>query len=97
MAKKNFIEDNPALQFISSATQEPIAPSTRSEETENQPQNTTAPEGYKLDTRYIEKRTQRVQLLVQPSLWKKAKAKAKKNKQSLNDYIHSLIENDLQK
>ena len=94
MAKKNFIaEDNPALQFISSAMQDTEGGSAQSENPE--PRAETIPEGYKLDTRFIEKRTQRVQLLMQPSLLKKAKTKARRNGQSLNDYVHTLIEKDL--
>ncbi len=95
MPKKDFLGDNPALQFISTAQAE--AQSEDKPRADSTQKDTKAPEGYKLDTRYIEKRTQRVQLLLQPSLAKKARAKARRNKQSLNDYIHTLIENDLQK
>lgn len=85
MAKKDFLEDNPALQFISTVTQDAEPESERKPE----PQ-------YRAEHIYpTESRTKRLQLLIQPSLWKKAKAKAKKNHQSLNDYIHTLIENDI--
>lgn len=50
------------------------------------------PEGFK----YAEKRTRRVQLVFQPSLYEKAEAKYRKlGYKSFNDYIHSLLEAEL--
>ena len=56
---------------------------------------TKAPEGYKVNPIYIEKRSKRTQLIMQPSVFDRAKAKAEQNGQSFNDYVHSLIEKDL--
>lgn len=47
----------------------------------------TAPEGYKLAPQYIEKRTRRVQLLIQPSLYEAVKAKASSLGISTNEAI----------
>jgi hypothetical protein len=57
MAKKDF-KSNPALQFISTpaAEEEPV------------PQKTPIPTGYKMNPAYIETKSKRVQLLVQPSI-----------------------------
>ncbi len=96
MAKKNFIDDNPALQFISTAPAEPEETADTQEQEPATPQRGTIPKGYKLDPRFIETRNKRAQLLIQPSLYKKALAKAKKHKQSFNDYVHELIEKDIQ-
>lgn len=84
MAKKSF-KDNPALQFISTA--EP-------EEQEQTPAKTTgkAPEGYKVNPLYIETKSRRLQLVLQPSLYEKVKATAKAKKLSVNEYIHQLLE-----
>lgn len=82
MAKKTFINrDNPALNFISTAGQETAAPAERK-----------APEGYKLNPEYIEKKTRRLQLVLQPSLYAKVKARAEAEETSVNDYIHSVLE-----
>ncbi len=55
------------------------------------------PDGYKLDPRFIEKRTKRVNLLMQPSLYEKIQAKASQEKKSVNDFIHSYMEELLKK
>lgn len=84
MAKKTFINrDNPALNFISTAGQETAAPA---------PAERKAPEGYKLNPEYIEKKTRRLQLVLQPSLYAKVKARAEAEETSVNDYIHSVLE-----
>lgn len=81
MTKKSFkAELNPALQFIS-ATEETPAPRTEEK-----------PEGYKLNPLYIEKRSKRLQLLVQPSLYDRVKAEADAKGCSVNDYIHTILE-----
>lgn len=83
MAKKNF-KDNPALQFI-----------TQQEETpEPQIQTSTgkAPAGYKLNPLYIETKSKRLQLVLQPSLLEKVKAKAKEKRLSVNEYVHQTLE-----
>ena len=49
-------------------------------------------EGYKLNPLYIEKRSKRLQLLVQPSLYNKVKAQAETEGCSVNDYIHRVLE-----
>ena len=54
MAKKDF-KSNPALQFISTQEEEPAT-------------KTAIPTGYKLNPAYIETKSKRVQLLVQPSI-----------------------------
>ena len=51
----------------------------------------TAPEGYKLAPQYIEKRTRRVQLLIQPSLYEAVKAKASSLGISTNEAIGEAI------
>lgn len=79
--KKSFKADlNPAMQFISTPTEdEREAPAP-------------APEGYKVNPLYIEKRSKRLQLLVQPSLYDKIKAQADAEGCSVNDFIHRVLE-----
>lgn len=93
MSKKQDYTKSPALQFISAAEQEQESkqPDTQS--------GGKAPEGMKLNPeyieKYIEKRTRRVQIVLQPSLYERAKAKAESCGKSFNDYIHELLENAL--
>lgn len=79
MTKKIFT-DNPALAFIS----------------QRQPEEETSPgeppAGYKKNPLYLEVKSRRVQLLMQPSLYAKLKEKAAKQGRSVNDLIHSLLE-----
>jgi len=76
MSKKDFSK-NPALQFVSGA---------------NQQKTDEIPEGYKRNTEFIQKKTRRVQLLMQEELYKKAKAHADAEGLSFNSYIHKILE-----
>lgn len=87
--RKSFKADlNPAMQFIS----------TPAEEKAEVPTTTTtapAPEGYKVNPLYIETKSKRLQLLVQPSLLEKLKNRAKSEGRSVNDLVHSILEQAL--
>lgn len=79
--KKTFKADfNPAMQFIST-------PITETETTREE-----APEGYKVNPLYIEKRSKRLQLLIQPNLYERVKAQADGEGCSVNDFIHRVLE-----
>ena len=80
MAKKSFTNNlNPAMSFISSPVEE-------------QPTLAKPPEGYKLNPLYLEKKSRRLQLLVQPSLFNKIKARADREEKSMNELVHSILE-----
>lgn len=91
MKNKPDYTNSPALHFLSSAEQA----TSQSRETERTP----APEGMRLNPayieKYIEKRTRRVQIVLQPSLYDKAKERAASLDKSFNDYVHELIEKDV--
>jgi len=90
MEKKSF-KDNPALQFISTAEEET---ETRQEEkTITMPQPTEKPpEGYKLNPLYVETKSRRLQLVLQPSLYERVKAGAKAAGLSVNEYVHQILD-----
>lgn len=89
--KKSFKADlNPAMQFISTPAEE-----TTTGAGEGVTSTKDAPEGYKVNPLYIEKRSKRLQLLVQPSLYDKVKAQAETEGCSVNDYIHRVLEEAL--
>lgn len=80
MAKKDFSNiATPALQFISN------------QDTEQSKKDTT-PEGYKVNPAYIEKKSRRLQLLMQPSLYDLLKTRAVEEGTSVNNLIHELLE-----
>lgn len=86
MAKKSFNIENPAEQFIS----KPIAHTEQLVEASEE-----APKGYKLNPKYIEKKDRRLQLLLQPSVYDAIKAKAESKGQSVNNFIHELLEKEI--
>lgn len=93
MAKeKDFI--SPAAQFFDKAeeTTEPAAETAADPDgADTAPAVLVPPEGYRVDPRFIEKKSQRVQLVMQPSLYKRAQRAAKKQKISFNELIHQLL------
>ena len=89
-SKKTFIGEieNPAELFITKQEKEVSNQSTEGI-------TTNAPEGYKINPLYIEKRSRRLQLLIQPSLYKKLKARAIHEGKSVNDVLHNILEEAL--
>ena len=88
---KSFKRDtNPTMNFIS---QESIDKVDRKKEGTTTPTGgkKKAPEGYKPNPKYIETKSKRVQLLVQPSVYESVKAKAKAEGISTNEAINEAI------
>lgn len=85
MAKKSF-KDNPALQFISAAQPEPPEPPAPAAPLES------PPEGYKINPLYVEKKSRRLQLVLRPSLYERAKKQAQARGISLNEYVCQALE-----
>lgn len=97
MSKKIDYTQSPALNFISTAADD-LTGGAAPELTPAGEQS--KPEGMKLNPeyieKYIEKKTKRVQLVFQPSIYEAAKDRAAELHTSLNDYLHRLIKADLQ-
>jgi len=92
-SKKSFKGDiNPAMQFISIPAEEAAEPTGSIAK----PTQSKAPEGYKLNPLYIETKSRRLQLLMQPSLYAKLKARASAEGKSINTIIHAILEDALQ-
>lgn len=102
MAKsKNFRSDtNPTMSFISQETIDKVDGEQRESKEEVKKTGKTtnptggkkkAPEGYKLNPEYIETKSKRVQLLVQPSVYEAVKAKAKGLGISANEAINEAL------
>ena len=100
MTKKSFKRSEPALAFISGATEEKSTPkppkktATKPKSPKAKPttkDRETAPEGYKLAPQYIETKSKRVQLLLQPSVYEAVKAKASSLGISTNEAISEAL------
>lgn len=86
--KKSFIKANPALSFISQESIDKV------EQPETQPATTATkkpPEGYKYNPEFIEKKSRRVQSLIQPSLYNDAKAVSSELGLSFNDFLNKAL------
>lgn len=80
---------NPAMQFIS-------VPIEEKDERAEQPESSTTtaiPEGYRVV--YVEKKSKRLQLLIQPSLYDLLKKRADAEGSSVNDTIHRILDDAL--
>jgi len=89
MSKKSFKDEfNPALDFISTAP---------SEGQGQEPESISAGVPMKRNPEYIETKSKRVQLLMQPSLHIKLQAIAGQKGSSLNDLIHTMLEQSARK
>ncbi len=86
MAKKNFKTNNPALQFISSA------PESEPQEAADAVPVRKSTAGYKVNPFYVETKSKRLQLVVQPSLYDRVKAAAEENGLSVNEFIHRTLD-----
>ena len=84
-SKKNFKDEfNPVMQFISASADEEIQ--------EQEFQNIPSAFPMKRNPIYIETKSKRVQLLIQPSLHGRLKDMAEQKETSLNDLIHTILE-----
>lgn len=83
MTKKTFQKEiNPALHFIDE----------QGKGEEKRPLKEEAvPEGYKLNPQYVETKSKRVHLLLQPSVHSRIKALAEKDNISVNEEITNAI------
>lgn len=91
MAKKDF-KGNPAMSFISPESIAKVDGIQAAESITPKGGTRKAPEGYKPNAEYIELKSRRVQILVQPTLHKDAKAAAARLGISLNDFIHRAVQ-----
>ncbi len=87
MSKKKFnTGENPALQFLTQPQEE--------KQVNTDLFVTDIPEGYKL---VLETKSKRMNLLLRPTVHQKGLERAKQEGLSFSDYVHKLIENDIEK
>ena len=87
--RKRIIEGSPVAELLNEF--EPVEEILKKRpQTEPKP-----PKGYKLDPRYVEKKTARLQLVLKPSVADKLKKHCKKYRVSVNDFVGAMIEERL--
>lgn len=87
--KKTFKSVDPTMQFISGAQEEPAAAST-----DEQQQGLVIPKGYRLAK---ENKSERMQLLVRPTLKEGIKKAADAQGISTNDLVNNIFEEYLER
>ena len=87
MTKKTF-KDSAAIQFISDADKK----DKTEEQLEISELHENIPEGYKINPKYVEKKTKRLNLLVKPSLYDSFKQKSDKSNISFNELVGIAME-----
>jgi len=91
--KKSFKSDiNPAMQFFSENEIEKEIMPAKQQEIQDKP-----PEGYKYNPLYVETKSKRLQVLVQPSLYEKLKKRATEEDKSVNEIINILLKDGLER
>ena len=83
MATKSFkdqLEEPAVMKFISKPAQDTA-----------QHKKEELPAGYKLDRRYVETKSKRLQVLMQPSVFAKLKARAESEGLSVNEMLNSIL------
>lgn len=99
MAKKNFKQNNPAEAFITmpETETEPLREEAQRETQSKLISPRKPPEGYKLNPEYIEVKSKRVQLLLQPSIVEALKALAVEKGLSMNETANEAIKEYLER
>lgn len=86
-------KDNPAMRFITQPQERPQEPTETTGEHQRitEGDHTEPPQRPTQRFIYAEKKSQRVQLVMQPSIIDRARAAAESENISLNEYIHRAI------
>lgn len=96
--KKSFIDTereagNPALAFISEESIKAVDGKEEAEDPgQKAPTGAKPPKGYKFNPLYVETKTKRVQLVLQPSLYDRLRAASEAAGLSLNEFCHRALD-----
>lgn len=93
--KKDFMKNNPAAPFISAADEQPTVEVTGEMLEDMKGEMQAPPKGYKVNHQYVEVKSKRIVLLVQPSVAARIKEAAKEDGVSLNELMNALIKSYL--
>lgn len=84
------VQEPPKASFHVQKTDEPAQESTKA----NAPvsNSNTPPAGYKMNPMYVETKSRRLQLVLQPSLYDRVKKAAQNSGLSVNEYVHQILD-----
>lgn len=95
MSRKSFTDANPAMAFISTAKeQEEFALTQPTKEELEAKESNGVP--MKKNPEYLETKSKRVQMLMQPSLYNSIKEEAEKEGISVNEMMHTILKNHIE-
>lgn len=110
MSKKTFKHSiNPAMQFISTPIKEqhipqsPPTPAKQQSPVQSSPTTDLVctpketPDGHNVKSAYVETKSKRLQLLLQPSVYQKLKQKALADGKSVNATVNAILQEALKK
>ena len=104
MSKKSFTDANPAMAFISTAKEQEDFALTQPTKEELETKLSEEPKAQtsngvpmKKNPEYLETKSKRVQMLMQPSLYNAIKEKAEQSGISVNEMMHEILKNHLGK
>ena len=104
MSKKSFTDANPAMAFISTA-HEDAEDFALTQPTKEELEAKLSPEPLnkvskgvpmKKNPEYVETKSKRVQMLMQPSLYNSIKEEAEKEGISVNEMMHTILKNHVE-
>jgi predicted HicB family RNase H-like nuclease len=103
MSKKSFTDANPAMAFISTAKEQEDFALTQPTKEELEAKLSPEPLNkvskgvpMKKNPEYLETKSKRVQMLMQPSLYNSIKEKAEQSGISVNEMMHEILKNHLE-
>lgn len=98
MSKKSFTDANPAMAFISTAIEQENFSLTQPTKEELETKLSEEPKAQtsngvpmKKNPEYVETKSKRVQMLMQPSLYNSIKERAEKEGVSVNEMMHEIL------
>lgn len=89
-AQKKSFKGNPALNFIT--TPEPELEDESIDVDAILRELDTPPAGYKINPAFVETKSRRLQLVLQPSLYERVKKAAQNANLSVNEYVHRILD-----
>ena len=98
MSRKSFTDANPAMAFISTAKEQedfaltqPTKEELEAKSNQDTVNNVSNGVPMKKNPEYVETKSKRVQMLMQPSLYNSIKERAEKEGVSVNEMMHEIL------
>ena len=96
MSRKSFTDANPAMAFISTAEKSEDFALTQPTKEDLEAKENSSSVPMKRNPEYIETKSKRVQMLMQPSLYDAIKKEATAKDISVNEMMHEILKNHVE-